>query len=410
MQKSVKILHTADWHLGKKLSSFNRLEEQKAVMDEIVNYAEQEKVDLVLVAGDVFDTFNPPVEAVDLLYKTLKLLANNGKRPVVVIGGNHDNADRLDAPNPLAKECGIIFLGSPLSIAPIMEIPNGFSITKSAEQFLEIQLPNLNFPIRIIATAFANEQRLKAYFDPENKIKSLNEILQQKWQALADEFCDDKGVNILTTHLYMSKQGGEEFEECEGEKPLNIGNADKVYSKAIPPQIQYTALGHLHQMHNVGTKEQPVVYSGSPVAYSFSEANQNKFVILLEAQPAQKVAYQKLKLTGGRKLERKTFVNVEDAELWLQQNPTCLVELTIVTDDFISHADKEVLYAAHDGIIHLIPLLNAQNNQLSNSGEPVIARQMSLEDLFQRFVKEKNGIEPSEGLMSVFFEILNHKN
>jgi exonuclease SbcD len=329
MENKIKILHTADWHLGKKLSFFNRYNEQVAILNEIKDIANQQKVDLIIIAGDIFDTFNPPVEAIDLLYKTLKQLSNNGTRPVIAIGGNHDSADRIDAPNPLAKECGIIFIGSPFSAIPRFEIPNGFKITQTDEQFLEIELPQIPYPIRVIASAFANEQRLKTYFDPENKLESLTQTLQNTWTNLAHKYCDTKGVNLLTAHLYMNKQGEADLEECESEKSLNIGNADKVYTHAIPPQIQYVALGHLHQMHNVGTKEQPIVYSGSPIAYSFSECNQDKHIVIIEAEPNKVVNYTKIKLNKGRKLFRKTFTSTNDALIWLTKNPETLVELSI---------------------------------------------------------------------------------
>ena len=107
----MKILHTADWHLGKKLDGFSRLEEQILVMNEIVEIADEQQVDLVLIAGDLFDNFNPSVEAVELFYKTLKRLSNNGKRPVVAISGNHNSPSLIDAPDPIARECGIILIG-----------------------------------------------------------------------------------------------------------------------------------------------------------------------------------------------------------------------------------------------------------------------------------------------------------
>jgi exonuclease SbcD len=110
----------------KKTGSFSRLEEQQRVMNEICDIADSQNADVVIVAGDLFDTFNPPVEAVDLLYKTLKRLTNNGKRPVVAIAGNHDSPDRIDSPNPLARECGILFVGNPDVTIPTAIIENGF--------------------------------------------------------------------------------------------------------------------------------------------------------------------------------------------------------------------------------------------------------------------------------------------
>jgi exonuclease SbcD len=93
----MKVLHT-DWHLGKNWIIFSFEEEQQRVMNEICDIADSQNTDVVIVAGDLFDTFNPPVEAVDLLYKTLKRLTNNGKRPVVA-AGNHDSPDRIDSPS-----------------------------------------------------------------------------------------------------------------------------------------------------------------------------------------------------------------------------------------------------------------------------------------------------------------------
>ena len=99
----MKLLHTSDWHLGKRLGDFSRFEEQQAVMQEICDIADRELADAILVAGDLFDSFNPPTEAVDLFYKTLRKLSKNGSRPVIAIAGNHDSPDRIEAPDPLAR-------------------------------------------------------------------------------------------------------------------------------------------------------------------------------------------------------------------------------------------------------------------------------------------------------------------
>src|SRR5690606_31764086 len=104
----MRILHTADWHLGKRLDNFSRLDEQILVLDEIVEKADIHQADVIIVAGDLFDAFNPGTDAIDLFYKTLKRLTKNGSRPVIAISGNHDSPSLIDAPDPLARECGII--------------------------------------------------------------------------------------------------------------------------------------------------------------------------------------------------------------------------------------------------------------------------------------------------------------
>jgi exonuclease SbcD len=400
----MKVLHTADWHLGKKLDHFSRLEEQQRVMNEICDIADSQNADVVVVAGDLFDTFNPPVEAVDLLYKTLKRLTNNGKRPVVAIAGNHDSPDRIDSPNPLARECGILFVGNPDVTIPTAIIENGFEITLSENGFLEIQLPQYEFPIRIITTPYANELRLKKYLGAENKEEQLNQLLQDSWAALADKYCDTKGVNILTTHLYMLKRGGEILEEPDGEKPLRIGNADIVYTDCIPHQIQYTALGHLHRFQNVGGHPSPVVYSSSPLSYSFSEAGQEKKVVLIEAQPNEAVKYTGIPLQSGRVLHRKRFETIDSAVEWLFENPYCLVELTLVSDTFFATQDLKRIHESHDGIIYIIPIVTKDGN--AEQQTPKVNLDQDIQGLFKDYFISKHKQEPNDELLDLFNEII----
>ena len=402
----MKILHTADWHLGKRLDRFSRLEEQVSVMNEIVEIADQQKVDLVLVAGDLFDNFNPSVDAVELFYKTLKRLSNNGKRPVVAISGNHDSPSLIDAPDPLARECGIILIGYPNAKIQEFELEN-FKVSKSAAGFLELKINGIDFPIRILHTPYANEVRLKQYLG-ENKEDALNEVLAENWKSLADEFCDGNGINLLMAHLYMNKRGAEFLEEPEGEKPIKIGNADMIFSDAIPSQIQYTALGHLHAYRNIGTEEKPVIYSSSPLSYSFSEAGQTKYVSIIDAQPNQNVSVEKIELKSGKALHRKTFDSVENAISWLSENPKTLVELTLESETFLKAEDRKLLYQSHSGIVHLIPKVKNQDSKQKQITE--INLNQDIKELFKDYFKSKNANqEPNDEIMDLFNEIQGTK-
>lgn len=400
----IKILHTADWHLGKKLDSFSRLEEQVLVMNEIVEIADQQQVDLVLIAGDLFDNFNPSVEAVELFYKTLKRLSNNGKRPVVAISGNHDSPSLIDAPDPLARECGIILIGYPNAKIQEFEL-NDFKISKSVEGMIELKLNSFDYPIRIIHTPYANEIRLKQYFG-ENKEDALNEVLATNWKNIANEYCDANGVNLLMAHLYMNQKGAEILEEPEGEKPIKIGNADMIFSDAIPPQIQYTALGHLHGFKNIGSEENPVVYSSSPLCYSFSEAGQTKYVSIIEAEPNQTVSYHKVELKNGKPLIRKTFDDINLAVEWLNENQNALVELTLESDSFLKVDERKLIYQSHDGIIHLIP--KVKNQEVEMVEYKFADQTKDMKELFADYFKSKNGNqEPNDEIKDLFNEILN---
>ncbi|OCK53106.1 exonuclease sbcCD subunit D [Chryseobacterium sp. CBo1] len=402
----MKILHTADWHLGKRLDRFSRLEEQVLVMEEIVQIADEQNVDLILIAGDLFDNFNPGVEAIELFYKTLKRLSLNGKRPVIAISGNHDSPNLIDAPDPLARECGIILIGHPKATVQPFELEH-FKISKSAEGFIEMELQHQNFPIRILHTPYANEIRLKEYFG-EDKEAELNNVLAEHWKKNADYFCDENGVNLLMTHLYINKKGAPILEEPEGEKPIKIGNADLVFSDIIPPQIQYTALGHLHGFQNIGTDEKPVIYSSSPLCYSFSEAGQTKYVSIIDIKPNQQVSFEKIALQNGKKLVRKTFNSIENTVEWLNENPNTLVELALESETFLTADERKRLYQSHSGIVHLIPKIKNQETHESNLSE--INLNQDIQTLFKDYFKSKNGgQEANEELINLFNEIASEK-
>jgi exonuclease SbcD len=285
-----------------------------------------------------------------------------------------------------------------------MIIENGFEITKSDVGFFEIKLSKYDFPIRIIATPYANEIRLKTYLGPEDKELQLNQLLMDSWKNLADTYCDANGVNILTTHLYMMQRDGEVLEEPEGEKPLRIGNADVVYTDCIPEQIQYTALGHLHRFQNIGGHSSPVIYSSSPLSYSFSEAGQEKKVVIIEAEPNKPILYTDIKLLSGRELHRKRFESIDESVVWLIANPYSLVELTLVSDTFISNQDLKRIHESHDGIIHIIPIVSKLDLLQVNAVVKVNLDQDIL-GLFNDFFVSKYKQEPNEEILELFKEV-----
>ncbi|HRX12389.1 MAG TPA: exonuclease subunit SbcD [Draconibacterium sp.] len=405
----MKILHTSDWHLGKRLENFSRMDEQQEVLNEICEIANFENVDAVLVAGDLFDTFNPPTEAIDMLYKTLKKLSNNGKRPVIAIAGNHDSPDRIEAPDPLARECGIIFTGYPNSVVPKFELESGLQIVKSEEGFIEIQLPGNTTPLRVLLTPYASEIRLKTALGYENSEEELRNVLQQNWSSLAGKYCNNQGVNILVSHLFIVEKGSALPEEPADEKPiLHVGGVQAVYTENIPGQIQYTALGHLHRMHAVD-RESKVFYCGSPLSYSFAEASQQKYVLILDANPGEKVKVTEKPLTKGKKLLRYKAEGMEDAINWLTKNPGCLVELTLVTDTFLTAQERKQISTAHNGIVTVIPEVTNPNEFVASNKKGIdLSKNMS--ELFRDYFKHSKGQEPNNEIMELFTEILAEEN
>jgi exonuclease SbcD len=406
----IKILHTADWHLGKRLQEYPRIEEQKLVLAEICEIADREDVDLVLLAGDIFDSFNPSHEAVELLYKTLRKLSKNGTRPIVAISGNHDSSQFIEAPDPLARELGILFYSSFQTVLPLGKLDSGIEITASESGFMELRLPKFDFPIRILLAPYANEVSLKTYLGAENREEEFRKILSAKWTNLAENYCDPSGVNLFLGHFYFMQEGQPLEAEPESERPiLHVGGTQALFTSNIPDQIQYAALGHLHRYHAVSKNPHPVVYSSSPLAYSFSEADQQKQVVLIEAEPGKAVSYNPIPLQSGRALYRVKFDNLPETLKWLEENPYCFVELTYETDYAIDAATRKAIQKAHDGIVNLIPQLkgvsNTENNRLQ-----VEDLGKSMTSLFQLFYKSEKGQEPNAELLELFQEVISQEN
>lgn len=398
----MRILHTSDWHLGKKLDSVSRLNEQEGVMNEICEISYANSVDLVVVAGDIFDTFNPSVEAIELLYATLIKLSRNGQCPVVVIAGNHDSPDRIEAPNPLAQLHGILFFGQAKSElqGSCKDLP--FEVLDSEPCFIELGLLNKE-KVRIVVAPFANEHRLFEMFSG-NKDLQITETLSAFWNAIAQSKCDSQGVNIFVGHHLFLSNFTDAIQEPDGEKPIQAISALFPLS-AIPEQIQYVALGHLHRYQTI-QKKPAVVYSGSPLAYSFSEANQKKYVVIVDVQASQEPIITPIVLQNGIPLLKKTVNSVEEALIWLQKNQNCYVELTIQITEYLSPQELRALHQAHTKIISIIPQLlvaEISKDQQLESIKP----ELDMEQHFCEYFKQKHaGVEPNEELKMLFKRIL----
>lgn len=401
----MKILHTSDWHLGKRLDNYSRHAEQVAVLSEIEQLADAHQVDALIVAGDLFDAFNPPVESIELFYKALKRMTRNGERPVICIAGNHDSPDRIEAPDPLAQECGIIFAGYPATEVKPFELESGLKVIQSAPGFIELRLPHVDYPLRLILTPYANEYRFRTFLGTDDEEEELRQLIGKQWSHQAQMYCNQEGVNVLVSHLFMAKRGEVLAEEPDDEKPiLHVGGAQVIYTDLIPESIQYVALGHLHRHHWVDEKPCPVVYSGSPVAYSFGEANQDKFVSLVTMEPGKAAQVEKLAIASGKRLLRKKANGMVEALDWLQNNQEALVELTLVSDNYLNAADRKLLTQAHSGIISIIP--EVQNPDLLNDNSQQIDLSQSMEALFTDYFTHVKGVGPNLEIVELFKEIL----
>ena len=235
----MRILHTADWHLGKSLEKRSRIDEQRKFLDDFIEIAKENDIDLVIIAGDIYDSSNPPAIAEKMFYDTLKKISDNGKRLILIIAGNHDNPERLVASAPLAREHGIIMVGT---LKTIIDTGNygRHKIINSGEGFIEIEI---NGEKAVILTVpYLSEKRLnevlyKDMDSDEERIKSYSDRVFSLFDSLKDNYREDT-INLLVSHFYAmgSEEGG-------SERSIQLGGSYIVNCECFPKEAQYIALG-----------------------------------------------------------------------------------------------------------------------------------------------------------------------
>ena len=381
----MNILHTSDWHIGKRLMDRERLPEQIAALDEIVRICDERDVDLVLVAGDVFDTYMPSADAEEVFFRAVKRIAGE-KRAVVIVSGNHDDGVRLAASAPLAAEEGIYLFGGGCDAVPVGG-DRAVKAVASGEGYAVIANAR-GEQVYINALPYPNEARLKEEKTDESYADKL-----RRWIARGEAGFSGNMPHILLSHLFVA--GGK---VSESERDIDLGGA-----RAVPVSLfsafDYVALGHLHKPQKLGEN---VRYSGSLLQYSFDEF-EKKQVILLHTQE-KSLEIEEIPLSSGRKLVRLEEENAERAAALLKQYPGAFIELTLRLSAPLTSQETQLLRAANDGLVSLIVRTRAE------SAAPVIKRSsLSSKQLFEEYYRCVYGEDPAFDLTQAFLELLEEE-
>ncbi|MEH7386721.1 exonuclease SbcCD subunit D [Bacillus sp. JJ1521] len=383
----MRILHTADWHLGRSLEGRSRLDEQARFLDELVKIVEEEKIDVVLMAGDAFDTVNPPAAAESLFYESIARLSNGGKRPVSVIAGNHDNPDRLSAASPLAQKQGIQLLG-----LPTMDVQT-------------IYVPTTNETLKLAALPYPSESRLAEVLSDSHEELMLRDKYDQRIQGIFEEMSKaftHETINIAMSHIYVT--GGS---SSDSERPIEIGGAYTVAATSLPESAQYVALGHLHRPQMVSRAKTMARYSGSPLAYSFSESGYAKSVTILDAKPSRPIEMSEVFLSSGKPLVRwKAKEGLAQVYTWLDEgkDANAWIDLEIHVTNALSIEEIHRLRKHHSGLIHIRPVFEELEKEKT---EQIVNSKTPIDELFVRFYeKQTGGAQPEPELTKLFLELI----
>lgn len=281
----MKILHTADWHIGKKLHQFDLSEDVDLFVDWLADLIKLKEIDLLLISGDIFDLANPSSEARKQYYRTLLKLKNTNCK-IILTGGNHDSPNMLNAPKEILHMLDIHIIGG---------------MTEEIKD-LVICLPNPENPELVVAAIpFLRDADLRKANEGEtyeDRLKIVQKGIENTY-LMAGKFCNDcySGIPIIAMgHLYTAGASS-----SDSERDIQMGNQAMFQASRFGNDFAYIALGHIHKPQRINNPI-PTFYSGAPYPLSFSERNDQKRVLFIDTENGFEP--ESIEIPSNRKLIR----------------------------------------------------------------------------------------------------------
>ncbi len=360
----MRILHTADWHLGKVVNEFSMLDLQKEYLTKLMDKIEELEVEVLIMAGDLYDRAIPPKEAVSLANEVFTKITQELKIPVLVIAGNHDSNERLEYGSSLLSASNLHIEGT----------------TKNFIRKVEIE--NTHFYL----IPYDDHRNIRQIYEAEG-IKTPAEALEIQLNRIQKDW-DPKATNILLYHGFMININSEEsLEESDSERPLSIGTVDYVPYELVS-DFDYVALGHLHKAQKVG--DERIRYSGSPLKYSKSEANHRKQNLIVDIRKDSfDLEVLEIPLSKDLRVIRGRF----DEIIKKQSNDYVFFELE----------DKNYIVDAMNKLRQRYPytmgleyINQKEHDQLTLHHTKEKIKETSLKELFEEFYEQNTGMPLSK--------------
>jgi len=403
----MKILHTADWHIGAKTDDLDRLPEQKEALKRLVEISNKHKVDMVIIAGDIFNSLVPSAEDEELFYKTIVELSRNGDCAVVALAGNHDDPRRLSNPNIFTDKFGIFLVGYIDDIH--INNPNknaNIYATRCGKGFIEFHTKQGENCI-LALLPFPSYYRYK---EMKKSGEKFNDKVNEWLSAGASAFRDNT-ININVAHA-MSYGVDIDPEEFQSYTTLST-TFSYIDQKVFHNKAHYTALGHIHRPLTVN-KDKNIYYSGSLINQFFDNSEDTSVLIVdINKDGVQNIIQEPLNV----KLLKRFMVNsVAQARKVLKEHKNDLVKVIIqdvdkVDEDvdnteytpYITTNDLKKLRKDHPNLVTLSVITN-QARQTSNI---VSKKDLTNSEIFDNFVKHKLGGEPDKDVKELFLSLMS---
>ncbi len=381
----MRILHTGDWHIGKVVNDYSLLDDQKYIFKQFFDILEEQKPDVIIIAGDIYDRSIPPKEAVELLDEVLTKIVIDYHIPMLIVTGNHDSQERLSFGNKLLRNNQLYIEGL---------------IT---EDLKKVTLKDEIGPVNFYLLPYAHPVLIKNIFN-----ETVNNH-QEAFKVLINRIMERINLserNILITHNYVVSDVNSIL-SSESERSLSIGGTEYVDASLIE-DFDYVALGHLHQYQLI--KGEKICYSGSLLKYSFSEANRSKGVVMIDLQEKGHLKHQFIKLNP---LKDMVVIEGKLNELTsphfygkIKQDDYICAKLTDTTD---LYDPLSALRAIYPNIMQI-----QRNNLITNLNSPTKAsgnfKIKSKLALFTEFYENIVGQNLDDHKINVLTSVINEVN
>jgi exonuclease SbcD len=380
----VRVLHTSDWHIGKRLERHDRMDEHRAVVAEVAEIADREGADLVLHSGDLFDRALPPVEALRVALDGLVGLAAGGERPVVVVAGNHDSPDLFEALAPFVAHFGIHMVGriKPPDEGGVLAVE-----TESGTALVAC------FPFLRQAQTVDFMERADAWY---GKYADRIRLITERYATHLGELTGADDSAFLVAHFMV---GGVKVRTGapRGERELHIGEAYAATHHAVPTAVDYVAMGHIHAPQPVPGAPVPAQYAGSLLQLDFGEAGEEKRVVVVDTSPEAAAEVRSVPLKSGRRLV--SVAGDWDDITQRDDLDDVFLDVTVRTDG----PDPGLLERVRERF-PLVVKVRADYERPDRDAPETAGR--PLDAMYAEYHELEHGAEPSAELMALFRDVM----
>lgn len=373
----MKIFHTADWHLGKLVQGVYMTEDQHYILQQFMQAIDEEKPDVIIIAGDLYDRSMPPIEAVNLLNDILAEIILEKKIPVLAVAGNHDSAGRLNFGSSLMSDSGLHIKG------------------QFTKDHAPIVLHDANGEVHFHLVPYAEPASVRTILD-DDSIRSHQDAMEKIIDHIVQSM-DTTKRNVFIGHAFVTKYGEEEANTSDSERPLSIGGSDCINAALFKP-FNYTALGHLHKAHFV--LNETIRYAGSPLKYSLSEHLHEKGFLIVELDAQGDIAVTKRKLVPRRDL--RVVEGLMDDLLKLP--PSDDYVFVRLTDTTSVASPMERIRTVFPHAMHVER--KALRQEVQHEIQAVETEKVEDIDLLRSFFKDIIGVQPDQDTERLFTEML----